>query len=220
MQALNTLVAQTDSYNWGYDPFHYTVPEGSYATDPEGTARIKEFRTMIQAIKQDLGMNVIMDVVYNHTNAAGPTDRTSVLDKIVPWYYQRLNETTGSVESATCCSDSAPEHRMFAKLIADSLAVWTTDYKIDGFRFDLMGYHPKAQILSAWERIKALNPDIYFFGEGWDSNQSKSISKAPGSARSPIVCATPCAAAGRSTPVTHYARTRAWAAGLEFCRMS
>ncbi len=172
VQALNTLVAQTDSYNWGYDPFHYTVPEGSYATDPEGTARIKEFRTMIQAIKQDLGMNVIMDVVYNHTNAAGPTDRTSVLDKIVPWYYQRLNETTGSVESATCCSDSAPEHRMFAKLIADSLAVWTTDYKIDGFRFDLMGYHPKAQILSAWERIKALNPDIYFFGEGWDSNQS------------------------------------------------
>ncbi len=104
VQALNTLVAQTDSYNWGYDPFHYTVPEGSYATDPEGTARIKEFRTMIQAIKQDLGMNVIMDVVYNHTNAAGPTDRTSVLDKIVPWYYQRLNETTGSVESATCCS--------------------------------------------------------------------------------------------------------------------
>ncbi len=61
---------------------------------------------------------------------------------------------------------------MFAKLIADSLAVWTTDYKIDGFRFDLMGYHPKAQILSAWDRIKALNPDIYFFGEGWDSNQS------------------------------------------------
>ncbi|MEF3099519.1 pullulanase-type alpha-1,6-glucosidase [Raoultella ornithinolytica] len=172
VQALNSLVAQTDSYNWGYDPFHYTVPEGSYATNPEGTARIKEFRTMIQAIKQDLGMNVIMDVVYNHTNAAGPTDRTSVLDKIVPWYYQRLNETTGSVESATCCSDSAPEHRMFAKLIADSLAVWTTDYKIDGFRFDLMGYHPKAQILSAWERMKSLNPDIYFFGEGWDSGQS------------------------------------------------
>nr|VUD33565.1 pullulanase [Raoultella sp. NCTC 9187] len=172
VQALNSLVAQTDSYNWGYDPFHYTVPEGSYATNPEGTSRIKEFRTMIQAIKQDLGMNVIMDVVYNHTNAAGPTDRTSVLDKIVPWYYQRLNETTGSVESATCCSDSAPEHRMFAKLIADSLAVWTTDYKIDGFRFDLMGYHPKAQILSAWERMKSLNPDIYFFGEGWDSGQS------------------------------------------------
>ena len=85
---------------------------------------------MIQAIKQDLGMNVIMDVVYNHTNAAGPTDRTSVLDKIVPWYYQRLNETTPAAwNRLPIASDSAPEHRMFAKLIADSLAVWTTDYR-------------------------------------------------------------------------------------------
>ncbi|CAI1520454.1 pullulanase-type alpha-1,6-glucosidase [Serratia fonticola] len=171
VQELNGYVAQTDSYNWGYDPFHYTVPEGSYATNPEGTARIKEFRTMVQTIKQQLGMNIIMDVVYNHTNAAGPTDRTSVLDKIVPWYYQRLNETTGSVESATCCSDSAPEHRMFAKLIEDSLVVWSRDYKIDGFRFDLMGYHPKAQILAAREKVKSVNPNVYFFGEGWNSGQ-------------------------------------------------
>ncbi|WP_156293666.1 pullulanase-type alpha-1,6-glucosidase [Serratia oryzae] len=171
VQELNGYVSQTDSYNWGYDPFHYTVPEGSYATNPEGTLRIKEFRTMVQAIKQQLGMNVIMDVVYNHTNAAGPTDRTSVLDKIVPWYYQRLNESTGSVESATCCSDSAPEHRMFAKLIDDSLVVWSRDYKIDAFRFDLMGYHPKAQILAAREKVKEVNPNVYFFGEGWNSGQ-------------------------------------------------
>ncbi|WON76417.1 pullulanase-type alpha-1,6-glucosidase [Serratia sp. UGAL515B_01] len=171
VQELNGYVSQTDSYNWGYDPFHYTVPEGSYSTNPEGTLRIKEFRTMVQAIKQQLGMNVIMDVVYNHTNAAGPTDRTSVLDKIVPWYYQRLNESTGSVESATCCSDSAPEHRMFAKLIEDSLVVWSRDYKIDAFRFDLMGYHPKAQILAAREKVNVVSPNVYFFGEGWNSGQ-------------------------------------------------
>lgn len=171
VQELNDYVAQTDSYNWGYDPFHYTVPEGSYATDAEGTVRIKEFRTMVQTIKQQLGMNIIMDVVYNHTNAAGPNDRTSVLDKIVPWYYQRLNESTGSVESATCCSDSAPEHRMFAKLIDDSLVTWSKDYKIDAFRFDLMGYHPKAQILAAREKVRAVNPSVYFFGEGWNSGQ-------------------------------------------------
>ncbi|WP_375055065.1 pullulanase-type alpha-1,6-glucosidase [Zobellella sp. DQSA1] len=171
VQAFNHLVAQTDSYNWGYDPFHYTVPEGSYATDAEGSQRIKEFRTMVQSIKQDLGMNVIMDVVYNHTNAAGPSDRTSVLDKIVPWYYQRLNEQTGSVETATCCSDSTPEHRMFAKMIEDSLLVWSRDYKIDVFRFDLMGYHPKAQILAAYEKVKAVDPNAYFFGEGWNSGQ-------------------------------------------------
>ncbi|MDC9604525.1 pullulanase-type alpha-1,6-glucosidase [Xenorhabdus griffiniae] len=171
VQELNTMVAKTDSYNWGYDPFHYSVPEGSYATDPEGSGRIKEFRSMIQAIKQQLGMNVIMDVVYNHTDAAGPVSRTSVLDKIVPWYYHRLDEITGNVENNTCCSDTAPEHRMFAKLIADSLVTWVKDYKIDAFRFDLMGYHPKAQIISALEKVRAINPSIYFFGEGWNSGQ-------------------------------------------------
>ena len=97
VQALNRMIADTDSFNWGYDPFHYTTPEGSYATNAEGTARILEFREMVKAIKEDIGMNVVMDVVYNHTNAAGASDDTSVLDKIVPWYYQRLDETTGDV---------------------------------------------------------------------------------------------------------------------------
>ncbi|OTA18683.1 pullulanase [Xenorhabdus beddingii] len=171
VQELNAMVAETDSYNWGYDPFHYTVPEGSYATDPEGSGRIKEFRTMVQAIKQQLGMNVIMDVVYNHADAAGPTARTSVLDKIVPGYYHRLDEVTGHVENSTCCSDTAPERRMFAKLIEDSLVTWVKDYKIDAFRFDLMGYHPKAQIVSALEKVRTVNPSIYFLGEGWNSGQ-------------------------------------------------
>ncbi|CDG22031.1 Pullulanase [Xenorhabdus poinarii G6] len=171
VQELNAMVAKTDSYNWGYDPFHYSVPEGSYATEPEGVGRIKEFRTMIQAIKQQLGMNVIMDVVYNHTDAAGPTANTSVLDKIVPWYYHRLDEITGKVENHTCCSDTAPERRMFAKLIEDSLVTWVNDYKIDAFRFDLMGYHPKAQMISALEKVRVINPSVYFFGEGWNSDQ-------------------------------------------------
>ncbi|MDX7997651.1 pullulanase-type alpha-1,6-glucosidase [Xenorhabdus sp. Reich] len=171
VQELNTMVAQTDSYNWGYDPFHYTVPEGSYATNPEGSDRIREFRAMVQAIKQQLGMNVIMDVVYNHTDTAGPASRTSVLDKVVPWYYHRLDEITGNIENNTCCSDTAPERRMFAKLIEDSLITWVKDYKIDAFRFDLMGYHPKAQIILALEKVRAVNPSIYFLGEGWNSGQ-------------------------------------------------
>ncbi|WP_036768204.1 pullulanase-type alpha-1,6-glucosidase [Photorhabdus australis] len=171
VQELNAMIAETDSYNWGYDPFHYSVPEGSYATDAEGSVRIKEFRAMVQAIKQQLGMNVIMDVAYNHTNAAGPTDRSSVLDKIVPWYYHRLNEISGNVESNTCCHDTAPEHRMFAKLIEDSLVTWVKDYKIDAFRFDLMGFHPKSQILSALAKVRTISPSVYFLGEGWNSGQ-------------------------------------------------
>uniref|UniRef100_UPI00056A57FC hypothetical protein n=1 Tax=Streptomyces lavenduligriseus TaxID=67315 RepID=UPI00056A57FC len=63
-------VAGKDAYNWGYDPFHYTVPEGSYATDPDGVARTVEFRRMVQALNGD-GLRVVMDVVYNHTAASG-----------------------------------------------------------------------------------------------------------------------------------------------------
>lgn len=167
VQRLNGFVRDVDSFNWGYDPFHYTVPEGSYSTDPDGLTRIKEFREMVMAIKNDIGMNVVVDVVYNHTNEAGVSDK-SVLDRIVPWYYQRLNEFSGQVENSTCCSNTAPENRMFAKLIDDSIKTWTKEYKIDAFRWDLMGHHPLDQMLNTLEVAKSINPDVYFYGEGWD----------------------------------------------------
>lgn len=168
VQRLNRLISATDSFNWGYDPFHYTVPEGSYSTNADGMTRIREFREMVATVKQNIGMNVVMDVVYNHTNAAGPESKYSVLDKIVPGYYQRLNEVTGAVENSTCCSNTAPENLMMGRLIKDSLVVWSRDYKIDAYRFDLMGHHPKTQILESLEAVKKVDADAYFYGEGWD----------------------------------------------------
>lgn len=167
VQELYGYLRGVDSFNWGYDPHHYTTPEGSYATNAEGSQRILEFREMVKAIKQNIGMNVVMDVVYNHTNEAGLGPK-SVLDKIVPWYYQRLNPETGSVENSTCCSNTAPEHAMFAKLMDDSLVTWARDYKIDAFRFDLMGHHPKDQMVQALAAVKKVNPEMYFYGEGWN----------------------------------------------------
>ncbi len=167
VQELYGYLRGVDSFNWGYDPYHYTTPEGSYATNAEGSQRILEFREMVKAIKQNIGMNVVMDVVYNHTNEAGLGPK-SVLDKIVPWYYQRLNPETGSVENSTCCSNTAPEHAMFAKLMDDSLVTWARDYKIDAFRFDLMGHHPKDQMVQSLAAVKKVNPEMYFYGEGWN----------------------------------------------------
>ena len=91
-QAAVTAIEDLDGFNWGYDPLHYTTPEGSYSTDPDGTTRILEFREMVQALNEDVGLRVVMDVVYNHTNAAGQAEK-SVLDRIVPGYYHRLNDT-------------------------------------------------------------------------------------------------------------------------------
>ncbi len=165
-QSLVESFRQLDAYNWGYDPFHYTVPEGSYASNPDGITRIIEFRAMVQALHQ-AGFRVVMDVVYNHTNASGVSNK-SVLDKVVPGYYHRLNPATGEVEQSTCCDNTATERVMMAKLMTDSLLVWAEHYKIDGFRFDLMGHQPKAAMLAAREAVWAIDPDNYFYGEGWN----------------------------------------------------
>ncbi|MFD3500510.1 pullulanase-type alpha-1,6-glucosidase [Streptomyces sp. NPDC058678] len=168
-----SAVAAKDAYNWGYDPYHYTVPEGSYATDADGTARTVEFREMVKALNED-GLRVVMDVVYNHTAASGQAD-TSVLDRIVPGYYQRLL-ADGSVASSTCCANTATENAMMGKLVVDSIVTWAKEYKVDGFRFDLMGHHPKANILAVRKALDALTPakdgvdgkKIILYGEGWN----------------------------------------------------
>lgn len=165
--------AAKDAYNWGYDPYHYTVPEGSYATDPEGPRRTVEFRRMVKALNED-GLRVVMDVVYNHTTSSGQAE-TSVLDRIVPGYYQRLL-ADGSVANSTCCANTAPENTMMGKLVVDSVVTWAKEYKVDGFRFDLMGHHPKANILAVRGALDALTlkkdgvdgKKIVLYGEGWN----------------------------------------------------
>ncbi len=158
-------VRDQDAYNWGYDPYHYSVPEGSYATAANGAMRILEFRQMVKALN-DAGLRVVMDVVYNHTSASGQ-DEKSVLDKIVPGYYHRLN-LDGAIETSSCCANTATEHAMMEKLMLDSLRVWTEQYDISGFRFDLMGHHMKQNMLDVRTMLDTIDPSIYLYGEGWN----------------------------------------------------
>ncbi len=172
-QACVTAVAAKDAFNWGYDPLHYTAPEGSYSTDPDGPARNREFRQMVAGLN-GAGQRVVMDVVYNHTPASGQDPR-SILDRVVPGYYQRLS-ATGTVENSTCCSNTATEHPMMEKLMIDSVVTWAKEYKVDGFRFDLMGHQPKQAMLHlrrALDRL-TLKRDgvdgrrVVLYGEGWN----------------------------------------------------
>ncbi len=168
-----SAVKDQDGFNWGYDPYHYTVPEGSYATDPSGAARVLEYRRMVQGLNS-VGLRVVNDVVYNHTNASGQNER-SVFDKIVPGYYHRLN-ADGAVETSTCCQNTATEHAMMEKLMVDSVVTWATAYKIDGFRFDLMGHHLLEDMLKVRAALDALTLEtdgvdgskVYLYGEGWN----------------------------------------------------
>ena len=172
-QALLSAIRDQDPFNWGYDPYHYTVPEGSYAVNPEGINRILEYRQMVQGLNE-IGLRVVIDVVYNHTSDSGQSDK-SVLDRIVPGYYHRLN-STGRVETSTCCQNTATEHDMMRRLMVDSVVTWAVAYKIDGFRFDLMGHHMKEDMLAVRAALDALTMEehgvdgknIFIYGEGWN----------------------------------------------------
>jgi len=177
-QVIAGYLKDLDGFNWGYDPFHYGAPEGSYASTAEGSAKVVELRTMVMGLA-DLGLRVVMDVVYNHTNASG-VGAKSVLDKVVPGYYHRLDPATGNVLTSSCCANTATEHAMMGRLMTDTLVRWARDYKVDGFRFDLMGLHLRKDIEASRDALAALTVPhdgvdgsrIYLYGEGWSSGEA------------------------------------------------
>jgi pullulanase/glycogen debranching enzyme len=166
-QAAVAATAGSDCFNWGYDPHHFTTPDGSYASNPaDPLVRIVEFRRMVQALNA-AGLRVGMDVVYNHTTSSGQ-NATSVLDKVVPDYYFRYN-ATGGIERSTCCENTASENLMMAKLMIDSAVTWVRDYRISSLRFDIMGHHPRALIETLKARVEAAaGRKVQIVGEGWN----------------------------------------------------
>lgn len=155
--------ANPDSaFNWGYDPKNYNVPEGSYSTDPyHGEVRVNEYKQMVQAL-HNAGIAVVMDVVYNHTY-----DANSSFNKIVPYYYYRYTATGANSSASGCGNDTASERKMFRKFMVDSVSYWAREYKLDGFRFDLMGLHDLETMQQVETAVHNINPKAIIYGEGW-----------------------------------------------------
>ena len=165
-----------DAFNWGYDPWHFLAPEGSYTSSPgaaHGGRRTSEVREMVGAL-HELGLRVVLDQVYNHTTDSG-LHRASVLDRIVPGYYHRL-DGEGLVKTSTCCQNLATEHAMAQRLMVDGCVLWVRHYRVDGFRFDLMGHHSRDTMLAVRAALDALTPAedgvdgtaVHLYGEGWN----------------------------------------------------
>lgn len=150
-----------NNYNWGYDPHNYFTPEGWYSKQPENPyERIRELRTLIKAAHL-IGLNVILDVVYNHMA------KTDFLDDIEPDYYFRKNPDGSYKNGSGCGNDLKTENFMTSKLIIDSCAYWIKNYDVDGFRFDLMGLIDSKTMLTAYKICKKIKNSILFIGEGW-----------------------------------------------------
>lgn len=155
-------------FNWGYDPMNFNVPEGSYSTDPfNGRTRVAEFKRLVYALHKE-GIGVIMDVVYNHTGSTAG----SCFDKTFPKYYYRFSGENVYSNASGCGNEVATERAMVRKYIIDSLVYWTSEYKIDGFRFDLMGIYDIETINEIRSALIKINPDVILYGEGWTGGDS------------------------------------------------
>jgi pullulanase len=154
-------------YNWGYDPRNYNVPEGAYATTPHGTARITQYKQMIQSLHA-AGIGVIMDVVYNHTFSVGDSD----FDRLVPQYYYRTDYAGNYTNGSGVGNELATERPMVQKFVRDSLKYWVQEYHIDGFRFDLMALLGIEMMQKAAQDLRALHPSLLLYGEPWTGGGS------------------------------------------------
>ncbi len=155
---LNPSQTAGANYNWGYDPQNYFTPTGMYSANPTSpTARINELKTLINEIHKQ-GMGVLLDVVYNHT-----ANNKVLGDSGIQGYYYRATSRNGAGSQ-----DVKSEAKMVRKLIVDSIVHWVGEYKVDGFRFDLMGVMDAQTIKAAYAAARALNPKVIFLGEGWN----------------------------------------------------
>ena len=150
-------------FNWGYNPLNYNILEGSYSTDPyDGEARIIEFKKLVRKY-HEAGINIIMDVVFNHVYAAAGCN----FDVLMPGYYFRYKKDRVFSNGSGCGNETASEMPMFRKFMIDSVMFFAKEYKMGGFRFDLMGVHDLETMNLLAKTLHDYNKNIVIYGEPW-----------------------------------------------------
>ena len=151
-------------YNWGYDPAHYLVPEGSYSSDPNNPyARVKELRKLVCAMHRH-NLRVNLDVVFNHVYDV----ESSPFQKTVPYYFFRCNNTGHYSNGSYCGNDFASDTTMGRKYLLHVIRKVMELYGVDGFRFDLMGIIDVQTMNAIRDTARRIKPEAMIYGEGWD----------------------------------------------------
>lgn len=149
-------------YNWGYMPVHFGSPEGWYATRRDDETRVRETKRMVQGLHA-AGLRVVLDVVYNHTSGAASFDR------LAPFYYYRLRPFSDHPywNGSGCGNEFRSEAPMGRRFIVDSIREWSEEYKLDGFRFDLMGLIDRETMVQVAQAAHEVDASILVYGEPW-----------------------------------------------------
>lgn len=161
----NFLTSSDDEYTWGYATNLFNVPEETYSTTPNDPINvIREFKSMVQGMHQ-AGLRVVLDVVYNHTWP--PEGEGSAFEQTVPFYYFRTNDRGENLNESGVGNALHDERPMVRKFVQDSLLYWMDEYKIDGYRFDLIGMFTRDSVAQWSREMRRVRPDVVLYGEPW-----------------------------------------------------
>lgn len=161
------LDPSTGEYNWGYMPVHYFSLYPGYAEDPHNA--ISEFKRLISELHNN-GFKVVLDVVINHT-AENLNDANS-FQALAPGYYYRRNHDGQYFNGSGCGNEFKTEAPMARKFVLDYLKYWANEFRIDGFRFDLMGLLDYETFRQIDHELKKINPEILLYGEPWAADNA------------------------------------------------
>jgi len=160
---------------WGYNTLGFFAPHGAYAAAGDGGGQVTEFKAMVREL-HEAGIEVLLDVVYNHTAEGGAGGPTLSLRGLADGAYYR-QDLGGRYEDVTGCGNTvAVAHPMALRLVMDSLRYWVSEMHVDGFRFDLAsallrtgrGVDLDAPLLTAIAQDPVLR-DVKLVAEPWDA---------------------------------------------------
>jgi len=162
---------------WGYHPLSFFAPKASYAWNNKTGAQVNEFKTMVKAMHK-AGIEVILDVVFNHTAEGDERGTTSSFRGLDNSIYYMIDPQTGEYHNFSGCGNTLNcNHPVVRDMILDSLRYWVTEMHVDGFRFDLasiLGRGRDGSVLSNPPLIERIAADpvlgtTKLIAEAWDA---------------------------------------------------
>jgi isoamylase len=162
---------------WGYNPLSFMAPKASYGGPKEAGGEINEFKSMVKAL-HEAGIEVILDIVFNHTGEGDARGRTICWRGLDNRIYYIIDPATGRYHNYSGCGNTInANHPVVRNMLVDCLRYWVTEMHVDGFRFDLasvLGRGQDGEVLCnppLLERIAAepVLANTKLIAEAWDA---------------------------------------------------